>query len=67
MKLPIRKKSLQLAKLLYYGGLALALLALPVTLGIASRASWLITSKFLSDRWLAIIFPGFLLSVSGAS
>lgn len=67
MKLLIRRRSLRLARLLYYGGFALVLLALPVTLVIASRANGLVTSKFLSDRYLMLFFPGAVLSVSGAA
>ena len=67
MKLLIRKRSLWLARLLYYGGFAVVFLSLPVTLVIASRASWLITSWFLTNRWLVIIFPGAFLMAAGAA
>lgn len=67
MKLLIRRRSLRLARLLYYGGLAVVLLSLPVTLGISSRADGLVTGRFLSDRYLMFFFPGAVLSLAGAA
>ena len=67
MELRIRKSALRMAKILYYCGFVLMVIALPVTLLAVSHAGpgALITEAWLAKRFFAVFVPGYAMVMVG--
>lgn len=59
----IKKTSLRAANMLYYGGLAVMGLSLPVMMFIVSRVDYLVTEEWLSKLFFSLFTPGTILVV----
>lgn len=63
----IRKSSLCAAKVLYYGGLAVIVISLPIVILMASRVDHLITKEWLDKRLFFLISPGCMMAAIGGT
>ena len=66
MKLHIRKSSLRIATVLYYGGLVALVASLPVMLLMTSHVDHLVTNDWLAKRVFSVFIPGSIMAIVGA-